>query len=412
MILRSRAWAIVILCFICFSTGCNEPPETTPDGKTILTFWHTYNDDETRVLKEIIGEWEKKNLHLTVRAVRIPFNGHKDKIQTALTVARGPDMARVDWSYVCTLARKKALIDLEEYGFSRIKDDYLAAPLGTNFIDGVYRGLPDQTNGVALFYNRDLFRKADLDPDSPPKTWEEFVETAKRLTKGDVYGFAMENTLWWTLPFFNTYGAKIISEDGKTCLIDSAEAIAALEFKKSLYAEHKVEPGAWRAGSITPEQGFLNGKYAMIFMGPWNLPRFSKSGIDFGVALIPAGPAGSSTNVGGTNVVIFKSSKHPKESYDFLSFFTSPESQAKWCSRLNQIPVNIRAYDFVKFDDKHLTTFMEQMKFAVSNPIVTNSGDLENLVNPEMEAVLTGQKTASEALSAVARKIEKKVLNW
>ncbi len=396
-----------------FTVGCSEVPTTTADGRTILTFWHMYNDQEEAVLLEIVADFEKTHPKLKINPVRIPFDGHKPKIRTALTVEKAPDMARVDWSFVCELARKQALVELDSMGFRDRVADYLPAAVGTNLIDGKYYGVPDQTTGVALFYNKELFRAAGLDPEKPPKTWAEFVEVGKKLTKAEAgqYAFAMDNTLWWTLPFFNTFGAPLISEDGKQCLLDGASATMALEFKASLYKEHKIEAGAWRPGSISPESGFVNKKFAMIFMGPWNLPKFAGAGLDFGVSLIPAGPCGTSTNVGGTDIVVFKTSKHPKEVYEFLLFLTSGENQARWCQKLQQIPVNLKAYDKVKLDDPKLGVFLEQMKSARPNPIVTNYGDLEELVNPEMEAVLTGQKIASEALSTAARKVEKKVLN-
>ncbi|MBF0405959.1 MAG: extracellular solute-binding protein [Candidatus Riflebacteria bacterium] len=403
---------VLILSGIIFQAGCGKKETKTADGRTILTFWHTYRDSEEDFLKEIIKEWEKDNKEWSIQAVRIPFDGHKPKLRTSLTVEKGPDMARVDWSFVCELARKNAVVNIDEFGFEKIKDNYLPAPLGTNYIDGHYYGFPDQSNCVALFYNKKLFREAGLDAESPPKTWEDFVSYGKKITNSEkgVFAFAMDNTVWWTLPFFNSFGAKIISPDGNTCLLDSKEAIDALEFKASLFTKHKIEAGAWRSGSITPDQGFINGKYAMIFSGPWILPQFKATGIEFGVGLIPAGPSGTSSNVGGTNVVILKSSKYHKPCYDFLTFFTNPQSQAKWCKALDQIPINIKAYEHVQFEDKHLMTFMEQMKSAVSNPIVTNFETLEDIVNPEMEAVITGQKTAKEALTNAARKVERKVL--
>lgn len=390
--------------------------DKTADGRSILTFWHTYNDTEEKHLRDIITAWEAQNASWSIRPVRIPFDGHKPKLRTALTVGHGPDMARVDWSFVCELARKNAVVNLDDLGFLDIKEQYVKAPRDTNLIDGHFYGLPDQTTGVALFYNRKLFRDAGLDPDVPPRTWDEFVDFGKKLTNqtDGIYAFAMENTLWWTLPFFNTFGARLIGDDGKTCLLDKKEAIEALTFKASLFSQHKIEAGAWRAGSISPEQGFVNGKYAMIFMGPWNLPKFrdlQKSGqIDFGVGLIPAGPKGTSSNVGGTNVVIFKDKPNAKVCYDFLTFFTNASNQAVWCKALNQIPVNLGAYDKVTFDDPYLMTFMEQMKHAVSNPIVTSYELLEDVVNPEMEAVLSGQKKAVEALEQAARKVEQRVL--
>ncbi|OIP25974.1 hypothetical protein AUK22_07390 [bacterium CG2_30_54_10] len=408
-------WIFGIFYLFLLAATWNDRVDVNASGRTILQFWHTYNDDEEKLLKEVIAEWEAQpaNSNWAIRPIRIPFDGHKPKIRTALTVGLGPDFARVDWSFVCELARKNACVDLETFGFSKISDQYLSAPLNTNRIDGKYYGLPDQTTCVALFYNKTIFRDANLDPEKPPKTWDEFIETAKKLTNSEkgTYGFGMDNTLWWTLPFFNTFGAKLISDDGKKCLLDSEAAVKALEFKASLFSVHKIEAGAWRAGAISPESGFVNGRYAMIFMGPWNLPKFTNSKLDFGVALIPAGPAGSSSNVGGTNAVIFKSSKNPRPCYDFLTFFTSAEIQARWCKRLNQMPVNRKSYDLFSFDDKNLQVFMEQLKTSVSNPIVTSYEMLEDVVNPEMEAVITGQKTAADALGNASRKVEAKVLS-
>jgi len=392
----------------------NQVVSRTPDGRTVLAFWHTYGDEETSILKEIITEWEKKpeNAGWAIRAIRLPFDGHKPKLRTALTVGLGPDMARVDWSFVAELARKNSTVDLSEFGFDKIKDQYVPGPLQTNFIDGKYQGFPEQTNCLALYYNKTMFRKAGLDPDRPPKTWDEFIEMGKKLTNSDkgIFAFGMDNSVWFSLPFFNTFGAKLISGDGTKCLLNSEEAVKAIQLKADLFLTHKIEAGAWRAGGTTPEQGFQNQLYAMILSGPWNLPKFINSKIDFGIGLIPAGPKGTSSNVGGNNAVIFKSSKYPKACYDFLVYFTSPEVQARWCQKLSQIPVNMKAYDLVKFEDKNLNVFLEQMKTTVGNPVVTSFEMLENVVNPELEAILTGQKTASEAMRDACLKVETKVL--
>lgn len=407
--------AYIALVFVCW----DDSIATSPDGRTILTFWHTYNDQEEQVLRAIIKDWEGANPKFTVRPVRIPFDGHKAKLRTALTVGQGPDMARVDWSFVCELARKNSVVDLDTLGFAKIRDQYLAAPLETAYIDGKYYGIPDQSTCVAMFYNRQMFRDAGLLPEDPsapvvPQTWEEFIEVGKKLTdkSKDQYAFAMTNTLWWNLPFFNSYGARIISEDGKKCVIDSEAAVQTLEMMASLVNEHKIEAGAWRPGAISPEQGFVNGKYAMIFMGPWNLAKFANTKMDYGVGLIPGGTKGTSTNVGGTDVVIFKGTKYAAECYNFLSFFTNAENQKRWCSELNQLPINLGAYDLVSFEDPHLMMFMEQMKHAGPNPVVKDYSLLEDLINPEVEAVLSRQKTAKEALAAAQVKVQERLIDF
>lgn len=434
--MKEKHWLIIALIgyLALVYVSWDSSVKVSPDGRLFLTFWHTYNDQEEQVLRSIIKKWEAlpENAKYTVRPVRIPFEGHKEKIRTALTVGQGPDMARVDWSFVCELARKNAATDLGLLGFDKIADQYLEAPLKSCYVDGKYHGLPDQSNCVAFFYNRTLFKEAGLiDKDAAPdpqeylrvlpKTWEDLKNIGPKLTnkeKGQ-YAFAMTNTLWWNLPFFNTFGARIISEDGKKCELGSEAAIKTVEMMAELHKEG-IEAGAWRAGAITPEQGFVNNKYAMIFMGPWNLARFSGLGaqLDFGVGLIPAGPNGSSTNVGGTDVVIFKDRDNPEKiterikfSYSFLTFFTNAQNQVEWCQKLNQIPINMGAYDLVKFEDKNLGIFMEQMKLAGANPVVKDFGLMEDMVNPEIEAILSGQKKASEALKIAAQKIQTRLLD-
>ena len=167
-------------------------------------------------------------------------------------------------------------------------------------------------------------------------------------------------------------------------------------------------------GAIIPEQGFVNGKYAMILMGPWNLKRFKDDlKLDFGIGLIPGGDAGTSSNVGGTDVVIFndKSIERQKACYNFLTYFTNAQNQVEWCTKLNQLPINLGAYDLVKFEDQHQMAFMKQMKYASANPVIKDFGLLEDIVNPEVETVLAGSKTAKEAVESIEKRVQERLLN-
>ena len=410
--------AYAVLCW--FGWGSTRVPTVSEDGKEILTFWHTYGDDEEAILRRIIKDWESKpeNAKYTIRPVRIPFDGHKPKIRTALTVGQGPDMARVDWSFVCELARKNAAVDLGTLGFDAIKGDYLDAPLNSCCVNGKYYGLPDQSNCVALFYNRAVFKELGLIPQDSaftveeadriiPKTWKEFATFAKQFkdTAKKREPFAILNTLWWNLAILNTYGVKII--DGNQCVINSDATVEALTMLAGLYKDG-IEAGGWKTGAITPESGFVNGQYVMIIMGPWNLKRFKDDlKLDFGVALIPGGSKGTSSNIGGTDVVIFKDKpiERQKACYSFLTYFTNADNQVIWCKELNQIPINNKSYDMVKFEDQHLMAFLKQMKYASANPVLKDFGILESIVNPEIGTVFEGSKTPKQALESIVQRV-------
>jgi ABC-type glycerol-3-phosphate transport system substrate-binding protein len=384
--------------------GCGGQEE----GAT-LTIWQTYNDEEHPVFREIVAQFEAAHPGVTIDVVRLPFAGAEPKIQTALTTRTEPDIARVDVSFLAKLAHKNALLELSD----RVPDAFLADLLPVALASCRYRGrlwgLPDQTNGLCLFYNKELFRKAGLDPERPPSTWDELIEDGKKLTDKDagVFGIGLSNSLWWTLPFFYTYGAELLSDDGMRCLLNEPAGVEAFKLKVDMYQKHGIEGGAWRAGGIVHDLGFQNGRYAMILNGPWAVESLKRTGIDFGVGLIPAGPEGTHTNVGGNNLVVFRSTEHPDLAAEFLMFVASEETQRMWCSKLGQIPVNTKANDVVESEEHpYLEVFVEQMRSAIPRPQTPYYPEIENLMNPEMQAALDNTKSVKDALDAAVSEID------
>ena len=400
------ATAFVAACAIALLSGCGGGQ----DDAATLTIWQTYNDEEYPVFKEIVESFKAAHPDITIDVVRLPFAGAEPKIQTALTTRTEPDIARVDVSFLAKLAGKNALLDLGPYVPVEFREEVLPVALSSCYYDDTLWGLPDQTNGLCLFYNKEHFRAAGLDPERPPATWDELISYGKKLTDRDegVFGIGLGNSLWWTLPFFYTHGARFLSDDGTRCVLNSPEGIAAFQLKVDLYQKHGIEGGAWRAGGIVHDLGFQSGRYSMILNGPWAVESLKRTGIDFGVGLIPAGPAGTATNVGGNNLVVFRSTKRPELAAEFLQFVASEETQRMWASRLGQIPVNVKAADAITSEEHpYLAVFVEQMKTAIPRPQVTSYPEIENLMNPEMQAALDGTKTAEAALNAAVAEIDK-----
>ncbi|MDD2717460.1 MAG: extracellular solute-binding protein [Candidatus Wallbacteria bacterium] len=404
---------LACLLAVLFIAGCGGE-KTVSNGKILLNVWESYNNEEHELFQKLIKDYQDRNPGIEIKVSQIPWVGHEAKYRTSLTVEGAPDLGRIDTGFLAELVSNDAVLALDEFGVRELESEFVKAALYSNIYKGKIYGLPDQITGVCLFYNKDLFQKCGLDPAKPPQTWDQFLTAAKALTRpeNNQYGFGMDNSLWWSFPFFNTFGAEFISEDGKTCLLNKEQAIKALQFKVDLYLKEKVEGGAWIPGAINPEVGFLNGRYAMIFMGPWNVKNFQKSGVNFGVAMIPAGSKGTSTNVGGSDMVIFKSCKYPKEAYSLLRYITGNEFQGKWASQLSQVPTNLKAFGTSEVQkDPILGTFMEQMKTAAPRPPLKGYGRIEEIINPEMEAALNGKKSVEDALNQAVEKINKEVMS-
>ncbi|MDD2717329.1 MAG: extracellular solute-binding protein [Candidatus Wallbacteria bacterium] len=394
-------------------TSQSAPAEPGTTGKVTISVWENYANEEHDFFVRMAREYEQSHPGISVEVSQIPWADHMAKYRTSLTVNAAPDIGRIEVGNLAELASNDALFTLDDLGVRDVEKEYLPAAFASNVYKGKVYGLPDQITGVCLFCNKKLFIEAGLDPDKPPTTWDEFIETAKKLTDPakQIWGFGMDNGLWWSFPFFNTFGAKFISEDGKKCLLDSPQAIQAFQLKVDLYRKHKVEGGAWLPGAINSEIGFLNGRYAMVLMGPWNVKNFQKAGIDFSVSLIPSGPAGTSTNVGGTDMVLFKSSKHPKEAYDFLRFVSGADYQAEWSSKLSQIPTNLLSNSIISpSENPIISIFITQMKTAVPRPSLKFWLKCEEIMAPEMEAAISGKKTVQEALASAVSRINQEVL--
>jgi len=406
ILLLCAAIAVVLSC-----GGGKDAGEQA--GPVTLTYWQTYNDDENALFGELAEEYQASHPGVTIKTTRLPFMGAEPKILTALATRTTPDIARVDGSFVPKLATRNALINLDEVGLGDIKKDLHPVALSSCEVNGATYAVPEQVNGLCLFYNKDLFRGAGLDPEDPPDSWAEFITVGRKLTdpQAGVFGFGMRNSLWWTFPFFNTYGAPFLNEDGTRCVLNGPKGVEAFQLKVDLYRKYEIEGGGWRAGGVRDDMGFQNGKYAMIFSGPWAVKTLSAAGIDFGVGLIPRGPAGTSTNVGGNDLVVFRSCQNPKAAVEFLTFMASREVQTRWANELGQIPVNVPAEQHLDFE-KHpyLKVFVEQMKTAIPRPPIADYDELENIMNPEMQAALDGTKSVQKALDDAVRRINREVL--
>ncbi|MBN2055030.1 extracellular solute-binding protein [bacterium] len=381
-------------------------------GPVELKIWETYNDEEHDLFMTLVEQYMQQHPGVTISVQQIPYGGHRNKIMTALATRTTPDIARIDNAWIPKLAPRNAIAPLDEFGAAAWGGQLVQAAFQTCLYDGTVFGIPDQVTCLALFYNKDLFAAAGLDPEAPPKTWKDFYNAGRQLTDkaNGIFGFAMGNTLWETLPFFFTFGAKVMSDDNHRCLLDSEMGILALKFKTDLYRRHEIEAGAWTPGAISPETGFKARKYAMILSGPWNIQSFKSSGLNFGIGLIPEGPVGTASNVGGTNMVVFRNCAHKQAAFEFLQYLSGPGAQRIWASTLSQIPIHQSVRTAMEETaDPYLRVFLRQITTArpiVGNPIMD---EVENILNPEMAAALKGDKTPEQALTDGVVAVNKKL---
>ncbi len=430
--------------FLLFAVACDSgagASSTREEGAATLEIWQGFKLEETavfrRMMKEFELEWEAANgRDLTVTVHFVAYDDMFPKLRTASLAGLTPDIAFVDAIKVTDLALGQALVKLDElesfkkrYG---TRDEARREFIGASFDAGVVNrkgianlyGLPVQTTTVSMFWNRAIFRAkagalraAGLDPNRPPRDWDELIEYGRVLTDVDkgVYGFGMHSSLWFNFPMFNMYGVDVVAYDeaGRALpALDNDNGRAALNRIRTIAASG-VEGGAWKRSALFPEAGFLNQKYAMINTGPWMVENFANGGLDFDIALIPAPPqadidalglppkapewveelgiqAWSSSNVGGQTGVIMRTSAQPDIAFEALDYFTSEARQREWASELGQIPVRLAAWEDLDTSKyPFLPRFMQQLRLSQRIPQIVLFGKLElDIFNPEIDLLL------------------------
>ena len=414
--------AVLFILSLITVFGCSKK---SGDRSNKLIIWESYNNSEHKVFEQIVKDYKKelsnKNDSVQVVVERVPFDGLLSKLITAAIANKTPDICRVDIGHVARLAYGGIAQNLDEFGVSDYLKELLPIVGSSNLIavkdkkskevkKNVY-GFSDQLSCVALYYNKDMFAEKGLT--EPPQSLDQLIEYGKILTdtKKGVYGIGINNSVWWHLPFLYLFNGDVVSKDNKKCVLNNLESEKAISFLKSLYSIHKIEGGAWKAGAINPDQGFINSKYAMIISGPWNINTFKS--INYGISIIPSNNGNkSATNIGGTSMVILKNSKQKQKAFEFLKYLTSYKVQKVWSEKTGQISVNKQVNtELAQNQNSKMNVFMNQINYAGARPGIPNYDQLENAVNPIIYSILDNKIDIKTGLNQACEIIENQILN-
>ena len=388
-------------------------PEAEPQGPVTISFWHSYNDVEMEALEnQVIPVFEEANPNVTVEAVNVPYDEFRRKLLTAMAGGTAPDLIRSDIIWVPEFADMGALVALDELmpDFDEYASAVFPGPLETNFLNGHYYGLPLDTNTRVLVYNEAMFEAAGID--GPPQTMEEFVTACEQIkTLGaDVYCFADGGTYAWAVnPWIWSFGGAVTDEaiSTSTGFLDGDGTQEAYEYLKMLVDEGYMHPGILGEG-VDAWGAFGSDQVAMLLEGPWFTPFFSGSFPDkeYGFALMPAGPGGSVSVVGGEDIVMFQQSQHKEEAADFIRHMLSEETQLQLVE-VGQMPVltSVLETDTIQNHD-FFAIFLEQIETAQARTPHPNWTQIEEVLTNAGASYLRGEQTFDEAFAAATLEID------
>jgi len=327
-------------------------PSPTPYAGPATTIEYSIWGDPTELKNQqaIVNSFHAAEPKITVKVTVSDWEPYWDKLQTLLAGGAAPDVFAMDGPLFPDYAGRDVLLDLssyiqaESYPLSSLAD-LAVKDFATS--DGRQMGLPRDLNVIALFYNKKMFDAAGIPYPDDSWDWNKLIEVGKKLTldknkdgKIDQWGLYTETTdmenYWSSLVWQN--GGDILAPDGKTTVLDSPGATGGLQFLQDLIWKHKIVPDP----ALFAETGdaFEQGKAAMEINGSWLVATDEAAGLSFGIAPIPAGPAGRVTSINPTGAVVYKGTKSPDAAWVFVKYLASPAAQQKIMALKASLPVN------------------------------------------------------------------------
>lgn len=401
----TRILAVMLACMM-LTAICPAMAEET----VTINFWHHYSaqsaENET-LMNVLIPAFEAENPGIKVNAVSHEWAELHDKVLVSANSNALPDVARCDIAWLPEFQKMGILVALDEEmaDFADVSGQLLDSAMSTAVIGGHYYALALNTNSKIVFYNTAMLEAADV---KMPTTMDEWVEAIKKLSGENangqqVWGWNEPALAGWNIcPFIWSFGGSLTNEDqtAATGYINSPATVKAIETFAELVKAGGIT--GFNAGDIPMTDGFGTGRYAMMLEGPWKSAELAGAYPDvaYGTAPIPAGEGGSISVLGGEDIAMFNSA-NKEAAWKFMQFMTSEYAETEM-AKCGQIPVNKAALESETVKAADYAPFIEAIQTAKARPTVAAWSEMDNDLQVAMNAVVTGEKTAQEAMDELA----------
>ena len=380
----------------------------------------------TKIVDGLIADFTKANPDIKVNAIYAGnYNDARIKALAALKAGKPAQLSVMFAIDIYELIEQDAIVPFDDIVETAEEKAWLnsfyPALMGNGRTGGKTWGIPFQRSTIVMYYNKDAFRDAGLDPAKPPATWGELVSMGKKLVKKsgdkvDRWAIMIPSTgyPYWMFGALAMQNDQVLmNSDGNKTYFSAEPTVQALEFWQQLGEKHGIMPkGTIEWGTL--RKNFLEGKSAIMWHSTGNLTTVKKNAkFDFGVAMLPADKR-RGTPTGGGNFYIFKKTtpEERKAAMKLIRFLTEPSRAAEWSIKTGYIGTSPAAYDTPALQ-KYVKEFppaavaRDQLKSATPELSTYQAGRVRKSLDDAIQATLTGKKSAKDSLGSAQSQSER-----
>lgn len=319
----------------------NDGSKATSGDKVTIKMMHLWpdgsNSAQNKLVKQIIGEYEKSNPNVKVETEVLENEQYKNKIKVLSASNSLPDVG-FTWAagFLEPYVKGNMFAPLDDLLQGELKDKFVAGTTEAYAVDGKTYALPVELNIVPVYYNKEIFSKYNL---QPPQTYEEFKNIIKTLNDNKVTPIALGSKDAWTGSFWYMYladrigGPDVQDQAVASSTFSDPSLIQAAKETQELVKSNAFVKGFNGLSNDEAKSEFMNEKAAMYAMGTWEVPNYTtnpdipqefKDKIGFFKFPTYDGGKGNINDwVGGVGVGLFVSenSKVKDDAKKFVSYF-------------------------------------------------------------------------------------------
>ena len=381
----------------------------------------------TKIVDGYAADFEKENPGIKLKPI---YSGsYQESIAKALTAVKSgePPVTSILLSTdMYTLIDEDSIVPFDE--LVKTPEDqawlksFYPAFMENSQTGGKTWGIPFQRSTIVLYYNKEAFKEAGLDPNRPPENWKEMVDYAQKLTKRDASGRVTQWGVqipssgfpyWLFQGLAIENGVNLMNAAGTETYYDKPEVIEALQYWVDLVKKYKVHPEGIVEWGTTPKD-FFERKVAMMWTTTGNLTNVrSNAKFDFGVAMLPASKERGSPTGGGNFYLFKKSTPAQREAaFKFIKWVTTPQRAAQWGIDTGYVAVRADAWETPAMK-QYVAGFpaaavaRDQLPYAKAELSTHDNQRVTKALNDGLQAALTGTKTPEQALKDAQREAER-----
>jgi len=413
-----KKFFVVLLCLIIGSLVLSAESVT-------VEFWTLSLSTFSNYINSVIDTFEAANPDIKINWVDVPYDAFQQKLIASIASGNPPDLVNMNTPWAIDFAAQDALSPIDEFVTEVDKYGYLANYWEATVIDGKSYAIPWYLSPQIMLYNKQIFEEAGLDPNVPPKTWDEIIEYSRIIKeKTGLYGYQPNIVAHIDL---QEEGVPLISADGTKAIVNTPDAITKLKqhqlaFKEALMPQ---DLGGYQAGT----QKYAGGRIAMFPVGITMVKHVQiNSPSIFEVSDVTSFPLGKGKKIpaGAMNVAVPYNAKNKAEAVKFGLWLTSPYWQVEFAKIATVVPsTKISLEEDPWFLERAETDLNVKAQLVASESMIygfdqdaigkiigpAKYSEFRRILNDYWIAAIKGDYTVEEALSLAEEELNELLLS-